>query len=89
MALTLADEPCCGLRSGEIMAEVVTAWNRLVSTHTCLIAPTPAPFLLPLKNLPLTDKPTGAYPNRFHVPAGWTLDNDIKSEPTEMTVEQH
>ena len=26
-------------------------WNRLVSTHTCLIAPTPAPFLLPLKNL--------------------------------------
>ena len=39
--------------------------------------------------MPLTNKPTGAYPNRFHVPPGWTLDNEISVEPTEMTVEQY
>ena len=39
--------------------------------------------------VPLTNKPTGAYPNRFRVPSGWTLDNEISVEPTEMTVEQY
>ena len=38
---------------------------------------------------PLTDTATGAYPNRFHVPPGWTLDNEIKTEPTELSVAQY
>ena len=33
----------------------------------------------------LTDKPIGAYPNSYHVPAGWTLDNDKPVEHRDMT----
>jgi hypothetical protein len=25
----------------------------------------------------VTDKPIGAYPNKLHIPTGWTLDNDL------------
>jgi S-methylmethionine-dependent homocysteine/selenocysteine methylase len=32
----------------------------------------------------LTDKPIGAYPNSFHVPEGWTLDNDIPVERRDL-----
>ena len=36
----------------------------------------------------LTTKPIGAYPNRFHVPEGWTLDNEVSVEPTDMTEQE-
>ena len=36
----------------------------------------------------LTDKPVGAYPNRYHIPPGWTLDNEIGTEYIEMTVDE-
>ena len=35
----------------------------------------------------LTDKPRGAYPNRFNVPEGWTLDGDAQTELRELSVE--
>lgn len=40
----------------------------------------------------LTDKPIGGYPNRFVVPEGWSLDNEVPVEPrmdfgTELFVE--
>lgn len=90
VALTLADEPGCGLRSGETMAEVVTALEPFSVDAYLFNCTDPSAISVALEELaPLTDKPTGAYPNRFHVPAGWTLDNDIKTEPTEMTVEQY
>lgn len=90
VALTLADEPGGGLRSGETMAEVVTALEPFSVDAYLFNCTDPSAISVALEELaPLTDKPTGAYPNRFHVPAGWTLDNDIKTEPTEMTVEQY
>lgn len=90
VALTLAEEPGCGLRSGETMAEVVTALEPFSVDAYLFNCTDPSAISVALEELaPLTDKPTGAYPNRFHVPAGWTLDNDIKTEPTEMTVEQY
>lgn len=90
VALTLAEEPGCGLRSGETMAEVVTALEPFSVDAYLFNCTDPSAISVALEELaPLTDKPTGAYPNRFHVPAGWTLDNDIKTEPAEMTVEQY
>ena len=81
VALTLADEPGCGLRSGETMAEVVTALEPFSVDAYLFNCTDPSAISVALEELaPLTDKPTGAYPNRFHVPAGWTLDNDIKTE---------
>ena len=90
VALTLADEPGGGLRSGETMQQVVAgleAYNVDAFLFNCT---DPGAISIALEQLaPLTSKPTGAYPNRFHVPAGWTLDNEVKTEPTEMTIEQY
>ncbi|MED5340386.1 MAG: homocysteine S-methyltransferase family protein [Pseudomonadota bacterium] len=90
VALTLSDEPGGGLRSGETMAEVVTALESFNVDAYLFNCTDPKAISVALEEIaPLTDKPTGAYPNRFHVPAGWTLDNDVKTKPIEMTVEQY
>ena len=90
MALTLADEPGCGLRSGETMAQVVAALEPHNVDAFLFNCTDPNAISVALEDLaPLTTKATGAYPNRFHVPPGWTLDNEIKTEPTEMTVEDY
>ena len=89
VALTLADEPGGGLRSGETMQQLTAAlapYNVDAILFNCTDANAISVALEQIA--PLTDKPTGAYPNRFHVPAGWTLDNEVKTLPTEMTVEQ-
>ena len=36
----------------------------------------------------LTDKPIGGYPNSFHVPEGWTLDNEISVERRELQIQE-
>ncbi len=90
VALTLADEPGGGLRSGETMQQLTAAlapYNVDAILFNCTDANAISVALEQIA--PLTDKPTGAYPNRFHVPAGWTLDNEVKTLPTEMTVEQY
>ena len=38
--------------------------------------------------LELTDKPIGGYPNSFHVPEGWTLDNEISVERRELHTQE-
>ena len=90
VALTLADEPGGGLRSGENMDQVVSALEPYDVDAFLFNCTDPTAISVALEELvPLTNKPTGAYPNRFHVPPGWTLDNEIAVEPTEMTVEDY
>lgn len=90
VALTLADEPGKGLRSGETMEQVIAALEPYNVDAFLFNCTDPSAISVALEQLgPLTDKATGAYPNRFHVPAGWTLDNEVKTEPTEMTIEQY
>ena len=90
VALTLADEPGGGLRSGENMGQVVSALEPSDVDAFLFNCTDPTSISVALEELvPLTNKPTGAYPNRFHVPPGWTLDNEIAVEPTEMTVEDY
>ena len=90
IALTLADEPGGGLRSGENMDQVVSALEPYDVDAFLFNCTDPTSISVALEELvPLTNKPTGAYPNRFHVPPGWTLDNEIAVEPTEMTVEDY
>jgi S-methylmethionine-dependent homocysteine/selenocysteine methylase len=90
VALTLADEPGGGLRSGEKMDQVVSALEPYDVDAFLFNCTDPTSISVALEELvPLTNKPTGAYPNRFHVPPGWTLDNEIAVEPTEMTVEDY
>ena len=90
VALTLADQPGGGLRSGEGMEQVVAALEPYAVDAFLFNCTDPSAISVALEELaPLTDKPTGAYPNRFHVPPGWTLDNEIKTEPTELSVAQY
>lgn len=90
VALTLADEPGGGLRSGEKMDQVVSALEPYDVDAFLFNCTDPTSISVALEELvPLTNKATGAYPNRFHVPPGWTLDNEIAVEPTEMTVEDY
>ena len=90
VALTLADEPGGGLRSGENMDQVVSALEPYDVDAFLFNCTDPTSISVALEELvPLTNKPTGAYPNRFHVPPGRTLDNEIAVEPTEMTVEDY
>ena len=90
VALTLADEPGGGLRSGENMDQVVSALEPYDVDAFLFNCTDPTSISVALEELvPLTNQPPGAYPNRFHVPPGWTLDNEIAVEPTEMTVEDY
>ena len=71
---TLDEEPGRGLRSGE---SVETAFNTVADLDLdgfLFNCTTPEAIEHGLETLAtLTDKPTGGYPNRYHVPEGWTL----------------
>ena len=87
MAWTLAEEPGQGLRSGESVADAVAALESLQIDAFLFNCTSPTAITAGLESLSeLTDKPTGAYPNRLHIPAGWTLDNDVTSGKIEMSV---
>ncbi len=75
---TLDERPGNGLRSGESVTDAFRALGDLDldgflfnCTHPDAIAAGIAEITR------LTDKPVGGYPNRFDVPAGWTLDGEV------------
>lgn len=87
---TLAEDVGGGLRSGET---IDTAFNAVVEfapdafLFNCTDPHAISGALQALVGL--TDQPIGAYPNRFHVPDGWTLDNEISVEPRDMTKDEY
>ena len=75
---TLNEAPGAGLRSGESVLAALAALEPLPLAGYLLNCTHPDAIEAALKELsPQTSRPLGAYPNRFDVPAGWTLDNDI------------
>ena len=82
VAWTLDERPGHGLRSGESIKD---AWRELSQldvdgflfncTHPDAIETGVAEIAT------LTDKPTGGYPNRFDVPGGWTIANELEVQP--------
>jgi len=82
---TLADNGDAGLRSGDSVLQAyqaVDAFNPDAFLFNCTDPQAITRGLLELADL--TDKPIGAYPNSFHVPEGWTLDNDIPVERRDL-----
>ena len=85
---TLAEQPGSGLRSGESIADAVNALADFNVDAYLFNCTTPEAISVGVVELAaLTDKPIGAYPNLFHVPKGWTLDNELQVERTEMSVD--
>ncbi len=87
---TLAETPGQGLRSGESIAqafELLADLDIAAFLFNCTSPEAIAAGLLELRDI--TEKPIGAYPNRFHVPEGWTLDNDVTAEYHELSVTQY
>ena len=86
---TLADNGDRGLRSGETVAEayeLVTPFSPDAFLFNCT---DPQAITFGLSELlEMTDKPVGAYPNSFHVPEGWTLDNEVSLDRREMSPEE-
>jgi S-methylmethionine-dependent homocysteine/selenocysteine methylase len=87
---TLAEVPGGGLRSGESIEVAYDAVAEFAPDAFLFNCTDPNAISAGLRELSqLTDKPIGAYPNRFHVPEGWTLDNEIKTETIEMSIEDY
>lgn len=87
VAWTLAEQPGGGLRSGESIEDAVAALAPYEVDAYLFNCTTPAAISGGLETLrALTDKPIGAYPNRIFIPAGWTLDNEVNSQSSEMSV---
>lgn len=75
---TLDETPGRGLRSGESVAEAFSAVADLELDGFLFNCTTPEAIhegLLALSAL--TDKTIGGYPNRYHIPAGWTLGQEV------------
>ena len=82
---TLGDKPGTGLRSSENIGEAVAALDGVEIAGYLFNCTSPEAISAGLRELRLkTDKPIGAYPNRFFVPEGWTLDNDVDVELSEL-----
>ncbi len=79
---TLNEDPGSGLRSGESV-EVAFAALRDLELDGFLFNCTHSDAIERGLEIvaDLTDKPIGGYPNRFVVPSGWSLDNEISIEP--------
>lgn len=79
---TLNEDPGSGLRSGESV-EVAFAALRDLELDGFLFNCTHSDAIERGLEIVagLTDKPIGGYPNRFVVPSGWSLDNEISIEP--------
>jgi S-methylmethionine-dependent homocysteine/selenocysteine methylase len=88
VAWTLAEQAGFGLRSGETITNAVSALADFKVDGFLFNCTTPEAISAGVAELAaLTDKPIGAYPNQFHVPQGWTLDNELQVERSEMSVE--
>ncbi len=76
---TLNEEPGAGLRSGESVANAFMAVADLDLAGHLFNCTHPDAIEAAIGVITgLTDKPTGGYPNRFDVPAGFTLDNEVR-----------
>ncbi len=76
---TLNEEPGAGLRSGESVANAFIAVADLDLAGHLFNCTHPDAIEAAIGVITgLTDKPTGGYPNRFDVPAGFTLDNEVR-----------
>ena len=85
---TLTEAAGTGLRSGESVAEALDKVADLAPDALLFNCTSPEAIAGGLAQLAdLTDKPLGAYPNRFNVPDGWTLDGDAQTELRELSVE--
>ncbi|MBT6024927.1 MAG: homocysteine S-methyltransferase family protein [Gammaproteobacteria bacterium] len=89
IAWTLDETPGGGLRSGESIAQAMAA-VALYSPDAYLFNCTaPEAISVAIEQIvKLTDRPVGAYPNRYHIPPGWTLDNEVGTKHIEMTVDE-
>ena len=78
VAWTLNETPGAGLRSGESIEDAFAAIADLDIDGFLFNCTYPEAIEAGLKTLAtMTDKPIGGYPNRIHIPDGWTLDNDV------------
>ena len=85
---TLTEAAGAGLRSGETVAEALDEVADLAPDALLFNCTSPQAIAGGLAQLAdLTDSPLGAYPNRFNVPDGWTLDGDAQTELRELSVE--
>lgn len=83
---TLDEQISGGLRSGESIETAYRAVIEFAPDAFLFNCTDPHAITAALSELAaLTDQPIGAYPNRFHVPKGWTLDNELKSEGQQMS----
>ncbi len=84
---TLSETPGGGLRSGESIADAVAATHGLGVDAYFLNCSTPETITPAIEALAaLVDVPIGAYPNLLHIPAGWTLDNEVATGERELEV---
>ena len=89
IAWTLHETPGKGLRSGESIAAAVQAVEQFEADAYLFNCTSPQAISSGLQELTkLTDKATGAYPNRLVIPEGWTLDNEVASGMRELTPEE-
>ena len=85
---TLAEAVGAGLRSGQSVAEALDCIGDLAPDALLFNCTSPEAIAGGLAQLAeLTDRPLGAYPNRFSVPEGWTLDGDAQTVRRELSVE--
>lgn len=88
VAWTLHETAGEGLRSGESLADALAAVQPFEPDAYLFNCTSPAAISAAVETLAkLTNKPIGAYPNSYHVPEGWTLDNEKSIEAREMTTE--
>ena len=84
VAWTLHEEPGTGLRSGESVADAWRGLSDLDLDGFLFNCTHPAAIEAGIEEIVgFTSKPTGGYPNRFDVPANWTLDNELVVQPRE------
>lgn len=77
LAWTLHESPGTGLRSGESLEQALAAVQQYQPDAFLFNCTAPSAITAAVETLSeLTDKPIGAYPNSYHVPEGWTLDNE-------------
>lgn len=88
VAWTLDETPGMGLRSQETLADALAAVEEFKPDAYLFNCTSPTAITAAVETLSaLTDKPIGAYPNSFHVPEGWTLDNEHAVQARDMTLE--
>jgi S-methylmethionine-dependent homocysteine/selenocysteine methylase len=85
---TLDEEPGAGLRSGETISVAFEAVAHLDLDGFLFNCTSPEAIewgLIEIKAL--TDKTIGGYPNRYVVPEGWTLGQDVAQREQELSTE--